>query len=71
MLAAEQAQQRGLTQKNLITSEIERAERLYASTNNENEKRRLESSLRELCAFRDVLGYDHDGKRQLKVLRQF
>lgn len=68
VLAAEQAQQRGLTQKNLISSEIERAERLYASTNNENEKRRLESSLRELRAFRDVLGYDADGKKAAKGL---
>lgn len=66
--AAEQAQQRGLTQKNLISSEIERAERLYASTNNENEKRRLESSLRELRAFREVLGYDADGKKAAKGL---
>ena len=68
VLAAEQAQQRGLTQKNLITSEIERAERLYASTNNENEKRRLEASLRELRAFREVLGYDADGKKAVKGL---
>jgi hypothetical protein len=68
VLAAEQAQQRGLTQKNLISSEIERAERLYASTNNENEKRRLESSLRELRAFREVLGYDPDGKKAVKGL---
>lgn len=68
VLAAEQAQQRGLTQKNLISSEIERAERLCASTNNENEKRRLESSLRELRAFREVLGYDADGKKAAKGL---
>ena len=68
VLAAEQAQQRGLTQKNLIASEIERAERLYASTDNENERRRLEASLRELRAFRDVLGYDPDGKKAVKGL---
>lgn len=68
VLAAEQAHQRGITQKNLIFSEIERAERLYDSTNNENEKRRLESSLRELRAFREVLGYDADGKKAAKGL---
>ena len=68
VLAAEQAQQRGLTQKNLIASEIERAERLYASTDNENERKRLEASLRELRAFRDVLGYDPDGKKAVKGL---
>ena len=68
VLAAEQAQQRGLTQKNLIASEIERAERLYASTDNENERRRLESSLRELRAFNEVLGYDADGKKAVKGL---
>ncbi len=68
VLAAEQAQQRGLAQKNLISSEIERAERLYASTNNENERRRLAASLRELRAFNEILGYDADGKKAVKGL---